>query len=75
MLLDMPTHAFGEATSRTPKNSYFIDTIELSVKYSKESIKHSVYSKLGIKWLKWGDINSMRRGPQWEANWIPILNK
>jgi hypothetical protein len=39
--------------------------------------KSSVCSKLGIKWLKWGDYtvkiednSSMRRGQQWEANWV-----
>jgi hypothetical protein len=32
-----------------------MDAIELSIKYSKRILKHSVCSKLGIKWLKWGE--------------------
>jgi hypothetical protein len=42
-------------------------------------LKHFVCLKLGIKWLKWSeyavkieDSNSMKRGQQWEANWVPL---
>ena len=61
------------------KRGKYKQIIELSIKYSKESTKTYVCSKLGIKWLKWGeyilkieDNNSMKRGQQWEANWIPL---
>jgi hypothetical protein len=57
------------------------NTWELSVKYSKESTKTLCLLKTGNKVVKVGwvhskveDNNSMRRGPQWEANWVPILN-
>jgi hypothetical protein len=54
MLLDMPTHAFEKATSKTPENLYFIDTIELFVKYSKESIKTRTLLKIGNKVVEVG---------------------
>jgi hypothetical protein len=53
--------------------------IQLSYPLStqKRILKHSVCSKLGIKWLKLGeytvkidDNNSMRLGQQGEANWV-----
>jgi hypothetical protein len=45
----------------------------------KRILKQSVCSKLEIKWLKWieytvkiEDNNNMKRGKQWEANWVPL---
>jgi hypothetical protein len=57
-------------------------TIELSVKYSKESTKTLCLLKtenkvVEVGWIhnKVEDNNNMMKGPQWEANWVPLLNR
>jgi hypothetical protein len=54
-----------------------MNTIELSIKYSKESIKTLCLLKIGNKVVevivKIEDNNSMKRGQQWEANWVPLI--
>jgi hypothetical protein len=62
MLLDMPTHAFEKATSKTPENLYFIDTIELFVKYSKEGTKSPYLLKTGNKVVEVGWLHNKNRG-------------
>jgi hypothetical protein len=56
-------------------------SLELSVEYSKESTKTLCLLKTGNKVVEMGlvhnkveDNNSMRRGPQWKVNWVPVIN-
>jgi hypothetical protein len=48
--------------------------IELSVKSSKERIETVSLLKTGNKVVEDIVKYRMRRGQQWEANWVPVLN-